>query len=70
MRLPMKRSLGGALTLLLIQFRMLALPQTLARQQWLARLHSKDSGVPYGIALAAAALLVYPDTAWMSAIGM
>ena len=30
-------------------------------------LHSKDGGVPYGIALAAAALAVYPDTAWMAA---
>ena len=24
-----------------------------------------DNGVPYGIALAAAALMIYPDTAWM-----
>jgi len=59
--------LGGALTLLLLQFRMAPLPQALARQDWLQRLHSKDSGVPYGIALAAAALLVYPDTPWMQA---
>jgi prepilin peptidase CpaA len=59
---------GGALTLLLIQFRMLPLPQVLARQPWLQRLHQKDGGVPYGIALAAAALCVYPDTPWMTAI--
>jgi prepilin peptidase CpaA len=58
---------GGALTLLLIQFRWAPLPQALARQEWLQRLHRKDGGVPYGIALAAAALVVYPDTAWMSA---
>jgi len=31
----------------------------------LRRLHKLDGGVPYGIALAAAALLIYPDTAWM-----
>jgi prepilin peptidase CpaA len=61
---------GGALSLLLIQFRMLPLPQVLARQQWLQRLHQKDGGVPYGIALAAAALCVYPDTPWMKSIGM
>jgi prepilin peptidase CpaA len=60
---------GGALTLALIQFRMAPLPQALARQEWLARLHQKDGGVPYGIALAAAALAVYPETQWMTAIG-
>jgi prepilin peptidase CpaA len=61
---------GGALTLLLLQFRMVPLPPFLAGQQWLQRLHQKDSGVPYGIALAAAALCVYPDTPWMKAIGI
>ena len=60
---------GGALTLLLIQFRMAPLPAPLARQAWIERLHRKDGGVPYGIALAAAALAIYPDTPWMSAFG-
>jgi len=59
--------LGGALTFLLIQFRMLPLPQFLAAHEWVERLHRKDAGVPYGIALAAAALLIYPDTPWMAA---
>jgi prepilin peptidase CpaA len=59
---------GGALTLLLIQFRLLPLPAPLARHQWIMRLHEKGGGVPYGIALAAAALVVYPKTGWMSAI--
>jgi prepilin peptidase CpaA len=61
---------GGALTLLLVQFRMAPLPALLARQEWLQRLHRKDAGVPYGIALAAAALAVYPDTRWMAVIAM
>jgi prepilin peptidase CpaA len=61
---------GGALTLLLLQFRMLPLPRVLARQAWIERLHRKDSGVPYGIALAASALAVYPDTPWMAGIAM
>ncbi len=59
---------GGVLTLALVQFRMSPLPSALARHDWLVRLHRKDAGVPYGIALAAAALAVYPDTQWMSAI--
>ena len=58
---------GGALTVLLLQFRKLALPQALARQKWIERLHDAGAGVPYGIALAAAALLVYPNTPWMPA---
>jgi prepilin peptidase CpaA len=62
--------LGGALALLLIQFRALPLPRLLIDLQWMERLHSKDGGVPYGIALAAAALFVYPQTEWMRAIGL
>jgi prepilin peptidase CpaA len=59
---------GGVLTVALLQFRMWPLPRLLARQEWAQRLHSKDAGVPYGIALAAAALAVYPETPWMAAI--
>jgi prepilin peptidase CpaA len=62
--------LGGALTLLLIQFRLVPLPGLLAGQFWAQRLHQEGGDVPYGIALAGAALLVYPDTPWMKAIGM
>ena len=61
---------GGALTLLLIQFRKLPLPEALARQSWILRLHETGGGVPYGIALAAAALTVYPKTAWIPALGL
>jgi prepilin peptidase CpaA len=56
---------GGLLTLAMIRFRLMPLPQALADQEWVKRLHRLDGGVPYGIALAAAALLIYPDTAWM-----
>jgi prepilin peptidase CpaA len=56
---------GGLLTLAIIRFRLMPLPDALAKQEWIRRLHRLDGGVPYGIALAAAALLIYPDTAWM-----
>jgi prepilin peptidase CpaA len=59
---------GGVLTLVIIKFRVLPLPQFMARQAWLARLHQSNAGVPYGIALAAAALIVYPNTTWMHAL--
>ena len=57
--------LGGALTLLVLQFRLFPLPIALQGASWAERLHRKDAGVPYGIALAAAALIVYPQTVWM-----
>ena len=56
---------GGILTLAMIRFRLMPLPQVLAEQEWVKRLHRLDGGVPYGIALATSALLIYPDTAWM-----
>jgi prepilin peptidase CpaA len=59
---------GGILTVALLQFRMWPLPRLLAGQEWVERLHRKDTGVPYGIALAAAALMIYPDTPWMAGI--
>jgi prepilin peptidase CpaA len=61
---------GGALTLLLLQFRQWPLPYALAGQVWLLRLHSKESGIPYGIALALGALMIYPETEWIRAIDL
>jgi prepilin peptidase CpaA len=57
--------LGGALTLLILLFRARTLPPALAGAPWLERLHRHDAGIPYGIALAAAALIVYPQSEWM-----
>ena len=59
---------GGALTLLLLQFRQWPLPHALASQDWLSRLHAKESGIPYGIALAIGALMIYPETEWIRAV--
>ncbi len=57
--------LGGLLTLGLISARKIPLPGFLANQQWALRLHDANGGIPYGIALGAAALIVYPETDWM-----
>ena len=56
------------MTLLLIQLRNVPLPRALAGTQWIERLHSRGSGVPYGIALAAAGLFIYPSTIFMRAL--
>ena len=61
---------GGALTLLLLQFRQWPLPYALAGQTWLMRLHAKESGIPYGIALAIGALMIYPETDWIKAVDL
>ena len=61
--------IGGALTLAIIFWRGMPLPVSFAGQTWIMRLHDAKAGVPYGIALAAAGLLAYPDTAFMAAVG-
>lgn len=61
--------IGGALTLLILQARKLPMPRWAIEREWIARLHQSDAGIPYGIALAIAGVLVYPDTAiWVSAV--
>lgn len=62
---------GGVLTLILVKLRSAPLPEVAAGWSWARRLHSPEEGVPYGIALAFAALLVLPDSAlWRAAIGL
>jgi prepilin peptidase CpaA len=59
---------GGALTFLILQFRKWPLPAAISGQLWLQRLHETKGGIPYGIALAIGALMIYPETEWMKAI--
>jgi prepilin peptidase CpaA len=60
---------GGALTLIILQIRKLPMPRWAIERDWIARLHASDSGIPYGIALAIAGVLVYPETSiWLSAV--
>lgn len=58
---------GGALTLFILFARARPLPSVLAGQSWVTRLHDEKTGIPYGIALAASALAIYPSTFWMTA---
>ena len=60
--------LGGLLTLLIIGLRNWPLPGVLMARQWIARLHEPGTGIPYGVALASAGLLSYPETViWLGA---
>lgn len=54
--------LGGVLTLSILLARAWPLPTALAGIRWLGRLHDSKTGIPYGIALALAGILVYPQT--------
>jgi prepilin peptidase CpaA len=49
---------GGGLALLLLSVRRLPIPAALMGQSWLVRLHDNRSGIPYGVALAAGALIL------------
>ena len=60
--------LGSVFTLAILQFRALALPVRLQNSPWIAQLHCRGSGVPYGVAMALAALVVFPQTRWMTAM--
>jgi prepilin peptidase CpaA len=53
---------GGALTIALVILRGWPLPAFLARYRWVLRLHDRQSGIPYGVALAAGAFLLLPQT--------
>jgi prepilin peptidase CpaA len=61
---------GGLLAVLFRQFRVVPLPAFVAAEEWAVRLHSPKGGIPYGIALAAGALCVYPQTTWFAAAAL
>ena len=56
---------GGMLTVVLLAVRRIHLPGALEKVAWVRRLHDRQTGVPYGIALALAALAVLPTTQWL-----
>lgn len=52
--------LGGALTLAILYVRSYPMPAATLRLPFAVKLHDSRTGIPYGIALAAAALIVLP----------
>jgi len=59
---------GGLLALCLVLFRRTPLPAGLPLSPWVARLHDRQAGIPYGIALAVGALMALPQTFWFAAL--
>jgi prepilin peptidase CpaA len=61
--------LGGALTMAILYARSYPLPAGLAARPWIAHLHERTTGIPYGIALGISALAMLPHSAvWRLAI--
>ena len=54
--------IGGALTVAILALRHYDLPEKLLSVGFIAKLAEKNGGVPYGIALALAGLIIYPHT--------
>lgn len=59
---------GGLLTLAILYLRTFLLPEFAMKVGWISRLHHHKTGIPYGIALAAAGLTVYPQTQIWTAV--
>lgn len=57
---------GGILALVVLAYRSTP-ASAIPLPAWAARLHAPKSGIPYGIAIAASALTVYPQTVLFSA---
>jgi prepilin peptidase CpaA len=58
--------LGGALALAILAYRRFP-AAALPGPDWALNLHKSGSGIPYGLAIAAAALWIYPQTVWFKA---
>jgi prepilin peptidase CpaA len=55
--------IGGGLTLAILFARQHPLPAGLMDQGWISHLHNRTTGIPYGIALGIAALIMLPHSA-------
>jgi prepilin peptidase CpaA len=63
--------IGGGLTLVLLVCRQYPWPALVLKQPWIARLTLPKGGIPYGVALGAAAVILYPSTAvWKAATSL
>jgi prepilin peptidase CpaA len=58
---------GGALALVILAYRRVP-AGAFPLPDWALRLHAQGEGMPYGVAIAAGALIVYPSTGWYAAL--
>lgn len=58
--------IGGLFTLAILMWRTQPLPVFLIGETWVERLHRPRGDIPYGVAISAGALVVYPMTVWFT----
>ncbi len=61
---------GGVLAVAILFYRRVPAIEALPIPEWALKLHKQGTGIPYGIAIAAGALLVYPQTSWFAALSL
>lgn len=59
---------GGMLAIAILFYRKHVPADFFALPEWAMVLHRKGNGIPYGIAIAASALLHYPQTVWFAGL--
>jgi prepilin peptidase CpaA len=59
---------GGILALVILAYRRFFPATTIPLPAWAIKLHTKGGGIPYGIAIALAGLVMYPSTIWYQAL--
>jgi len=59
--------IGGVLVMINLFSRGRFVPEFAGRMEWFVRLYNSNK-VPYGVALGAAGIMVYPSTVWMKSI--
>lgn len=59
---------GGILAVAVLFYRKWIPADALGLPAWAIRLHKNGTGIPYGIAIAASALMLYPETPWFNAL--
>lgn len=55
---------GGMLSLVILCYRRFVPAMNWPLPDWAHKLHASGTGIPYGLAIAAASLVLYPATAW------
>ncbi|MEL7303401.1 MAG: prepilin peptidase, partial [Pseudomonadota bacterium] len=53
---------GGLLCLVVLSYRQMMPPRWAFQHEWALRLHEKTGGVPYGLAIGSAGLVLFPET--------
>lgn len=58
---------GGLLAIAILYYRRLPILGIHA-PDWAMKLHKQGTGIPYGIAIASSALMIFPHTAWFASV--